>query len=145
MATPFTEIYSIFLSGVTDFELDEMYEKDLMMNLESWLLSAVSDFQSSQSDINDYDLTLKQFNIDLHNDEKQILGKLMLLRYLDTQIYRQELLKEKLGSKDYRTYSPNEKLKSLQSLRKELYLEIESKITKYLYNINRLRKRFDKK
>lgn len=145
MATPFTEIYSIFLSGVTDFELDEMDEESLMMNLELWLLSAVSDFQSSQSDVNDYDLTLKQFNIDLHNDEKQILGKLMLLKYLDTQIYRQELLKEKLGSKDYRTYPPNEKLKSLQSLRKNLYLETESKITKYLYNINRLRKRFDKK
>lgn len=144
MATPFSDVYSIFLSNITDYNLGNMNEIDLETNLEQWLLASIPYLPNSYGDVNNYDLVNNQFNVDLDNSIKQILGKIMILNYLNTQIFREEYLKQHLNPKDYKTYSPNEQLKTLQNIRKDLRIEIDSLISKYSYNTKNLKAWFGK-
>jgi len=144
MATPFSDVYSIFLSNITDYNLGNMNATDLESNLEQWLLASIPYLPNSYGDVNNYDIVKNQFNVTLDNPLKQILGKIMILNYLNTQIFREEYLKQHLNSKDYKTYSPNEQLKTLHNIRKDLRIEIDSLISKYSYNTKNLKAWFGK-
>ena len=144
MATPFSDIYQIFESNITDYSLATMDDEVAEENYQQWLMSSLPHFTNSYSDIDDYDITLAQFNQNLTNTEKQILAKLMLMNYLNTQIFREETLKQSLNSKDYRTYSPARHLETLQKIQKELRIEVDSVISKYSYSTKMLKERFGK-
>lgn len=144
MATPFSEIYQIFESNITDYSLATMDDEVAEENYQQWLMASIPYFSNAYSDIEDYDVTFAHFNQDLSNTEKQILAKLMLMNYLNTQIFREETLKQSLNSKDYRTYSPAKHLETLQKIQKELRIEIDSLISKYSYNTKQLKKWFGK-
>jgi hypothetical protein len=142
MATPFNDVYNLFLSQVTDKNLDKIPEISLKTNLQLWLMSATGFFSNCRQDLSDFDLLSNQFNVDLTMAEKQILAKFMVVVYMDTHLIHDSLLKEQLNSKDYRTYSPAAKIKALIETKSSINSEANTLMSRYSYSIKNLKDLF---
>lgn len=142
MATPFGDVYTLFLSQVTDYELAVMNETSLDENLQFWLMSAIGFFSNCRQDISEFDLTAKQFVADLTINEKQILSKFMVVVYLDTHLIKEDLMKQTLNSKDYRMYSPANQIKALIEIKSQINSEANTLMSRYSYNIKNLQDLF---
>lgn len=142
MGTPFNNIYDLFLAQTKNYELYQMSDAVLTENLQLWLLAAIPYFQICKKDLEDYDEELAEFNEKLTNSEQFILAKYMVHSYISTFLIREENLSQALNSKDYRTYSPANQLKALQSLCDHIKREGATLQSQYSWNIRALKGMF---
>lgn len=142
MATPFQDVYKMFLSQVTDYELAVMEETSLEENLHLWMQSALGFFPNCRHNLNDVDPINKQFNDDLTINEKQIISKYMVFVYMDTHLIKEELMKQSLNSKDYRMYSPANQIKAITELKESIGKEASLLKSLYSYNVHTLKDYF---
>lgn len=137
MATPFTDIYARAIFRFADYEFLKQDIETREGVLEKYLISAKTEFQRvCKTDLGDYDIALKQFNQDLDDEIIEILSLGIAFYWLSYKALNSELLKNVLNSKDYYYYSPANLLKEVQTLRKTLRDEFNSKMRQYSYNDN---------
>lgn len=137
MATPFTDIYARAIFRFADYEFLKQDIETREGVLEKYLISAKTEFQRvCKTDLGDYDLELKQFNQTLDDEVIEILSLGIAFYWLSYKALNSELLKNVLNSKDYYYYSPANLLKEVQTLRKTLRGEFNSKMRQYSYNEN---------
>ena len=137
MATPYKEIFGMFLNDIKDKKLVDLLSPDELGDiLEDYLYeSADIHFKKCAQDLSDRDDELKQFNMDLTNEEQRILAKGMKLKWLSSNfVANEQLLNARLTTKDYNIFSPANQLKALTNIEKELRREIKSLITRYQYD-----------
>ena len=135
MATPFTDIYARAIFRFADYEFLQQNIKTREGVLEKYLISAKTEFQRvCKTDLGDYDLELKQFNQTLDDEVIEILSLGIAFYWLSYKALNSELLKNVLNSKDYYYYSPANLLKEVQTLRKTLRNEFNSKMRQHSYN-----------
>ncbi len=113
--------------------------------MQKWLLNSIVNYPNPQNDITDYDIVLGQFNVNLSNTEKVILGKLMTIEYINPFIVDETLLKQSLNSKDYRAFSPANHLKSLHEVKEVLQKDVSLMISRSSYSVKNLEEWFGKK
>mgnify|MGYP004689676547 CR=1 FL=1 len=139
MATPFTDIYTRAIFKFADYKFLEQDPEIREGVLEKYLISAKTEFQRlCKIDLDDYDLNVKQFNSNLTDEEIEILALGVAFYWLSYKTLNSELLKNVLNSKDYYYYSPANLLKEIQTLRKTLRNEFDSRMRKYSYLDNTL-------
>lgn len=137
MATPFTDIYARAIFRFADYEFLKQDIETREGVLEKYLISAKTEFQRvCKTDLGDYDLELKQFNQSLDDEVIEILSLGIAFYWLSYKALNSELLKNVLNSKDYYYYSPANLLKEVQTLRKTLRSEFNSKMRQHSYNEN---------
>lgn len=137
MATPFTDIYARAIFRFADYEFLKQDIETREGVLEKYLISAKTEFQRvCKTDLGDYDIELKQFNQDLDDEVIEILSLGIAFYWLSYKSLNSELLKNVLNSKDYYYYSPANLLKEVQTLRKTLRDEFNSKMRQHSYNDN---------
>lgn len=137
MATPFTDIYARAIFRFADYEFLKQDIETREGVLEKYLISAKTEFQRiCKTDLGDYDLELKQFNQTLDDEVIEILSLGIAFYWLSCKALNSELLKNVLNSKDYYYYSPANLLKEVQTLRKTLRSEFNSKMRQHSYNEN---------
>ena len=137
MATPFTDIYARAIFRFADYEFLRQDIETREGVLEKYLISAKTEFQRvCKTDLGDYDLELKQFNQTLDDEIIEILSLGIAFYWLSYKALNSELLKNVLNSKDYYYYSPANLLKEVQTLRKTLRNEFNSKMRQHSYNNN---------
>lgn len=137
MATPFTDIYARAIFRFADYEFLKQDIETREGVLEKYLISAKTEFQRvCKTDLGDYDLELKQFNQTLDDEVIEILSLGIAFYWLSYKALNSELLKNVLNSKDYYYYSPANLLKEVQTLRKTLRNEFNSKMRQHSYNDN---------
>lgn len=137
MATPFTDIYARAIFRFADYEFLKQDIETREGVLEKYLISAKTEFQRvCKTDLGDYDLELKQFNQTLDDEIVEILSLGIAFYWLSYKALNSELLKNVLNSKDYYYYSPANLLKEVQTLRKTLRNEFNSKMRQHSYNNN---------
>lgn len=137
MATPFTDIYARAIFRFADYEFLKQDIEAREGVLEKYLISAKTEFQRvCKTDLGDYDLELKQFNQNLDDEVIEILSLGIAFYWLSYKALNSELLKNVLNSKDYYYYSPANLLKEVQTLRKTLRGEFNSKMRQHSYNEN---------
>lgn len=137
MATPFTDIYARAIFRFADYEFLKQDIETREGVLEKYLISAKAEFQRvCKTDLGDYDIELKQFNQDLDDEVIEILSLGIAFYWLSYKSLNSELLKNVLNSKDYYYYSPANLLKEVQTLRKTLRDEFNSKMRQHSYNNN---------
>ena len=135
MATPFTDIYARAIFRFADYEFLKQDIETREGVLEKYLISAKTEFQRvCKADLGDYDLELKQFNQTLDDEVIEILSLGIAFYWLSYKALNSELLKNVLNSKDYYYYSPANLLKEVQTLRKTLRDEFNSKMRQHSYN-----------
>jgi hypothetical protein len=137
MATPFTDIYAraIFRFADYDFLKQDIATREGV--LENYLISAKTEFQRvCKIDLGDYDIELQQFNQTLDDEVIEILSLGIAFYWISYKALNSELLKNVLNSKDYYYYSPANLLKEIQTLRKTLRDEFNSRMRQHSYNNN---------
>lgn len=137
MATPYSDIYEMFLNDIKDKKLISLLTpEDLGDVLVDYLHeSADIYFNKCEKDLSDRDNELNQFNADLTNEEKRILAKGMKIKWLSSNfVANEQLLNARLTTKDYNIFSPANQLKVLMELEKESKRELKALIIKYQYN-----------
>lgn len=133
MATPFTDIYSVFLSKVRDFSFLRLTQEEAEEDFQQWLISATTKFKRCKSNLKDRDLELKQFNSTLSDDEVEILSVLMVTEYLSSILITSDLLKPVITDADFKIYSQANQIKEISNLRKDLRKEVNQLIIDYSY------------
>ena len=137
MATPFTDIYARAIFRFADYEFLKQDIETREGVLEKYLISAKTEFQRvCKTDLGDYDTELKQFNQTLDDEIIEILSLGIAFYWLSYKALNSELLKNVLNSKDFYYYSPANLLKEIQTLRKTLKDEFNSKMRQHSYNNN---------
>jgi hypothetical protein len=133
MSTQYSDVYDRFLSKITDYDLANLTDQELKNTLLKYLKSAVANFKYCTKDLKDRDDTLQVFNIDLDEIEQEIIAKLMVIEWVNPYINSQENIRQVLGSRDYKIYSPANMLDKLLELKKTMQDEVQSDLTFYYY------------
>lgn len=137
MATPYENIYKIFLNDIKDKKFVTLLTPEELGDiLEDYLSeSAYLHFKKCKKNLENRDDLLKQFNEDLSREEQIILAKGMKIKWLSSNfIANEQQLNARLTTKDYNVFSPANQLKVLLDIERELKRDLKSHISRYLYD-----------
>lgn len=138
MATPYKEIYDRVYHKISDYSFLKLTESEVEDILKKYLLSAIIKFKCSKKDLSDRDETLNQFNQDLTDEEKEILATLLCVEYLTSHLITSDLLKPRLGTKDWNLYSQANHIKEIREIRNQMKSEANQMMINYSYSKNSL-------
>ena len=135
MATPFSDITNAFIFKITDSGLSDLMVSDLESLSFKYMVSASTKFKQckkitscKRDDVN------KVFLETLTEEEIDILASLMVLEWLNPQIFSIETLKPKMSTRDYKFYSNANHLDKMLQLRKSYMSDINMLKTLYTYS-----------
>lgn len=137
MATEFNTVYESFLGKVTDTDLSDMTEEVANSVMSDLLKQAVVKFgESCKKDL--ITVTTTGWEDDLDDYEIDILSELMVEAWYKPHLNFTELLRNKLSTKDFTTFSPA----NLQQQNRESYelahKRARSMINEYSYRMNNI-------
>lgn len=134
MATKFSEIYSLFLSQVDDYELAMIKADEMDSVLKRYALSSMASLMGSMIEVDDdVDFENDTFKVELTFTEKSIFAKAMKLEWLREKKYSTELMQKAIGDRDFTAVQGYNYLKEIGAVEKELSKEIERHIIDYSY------------
>lgn len=115
MATPYSEIYNSFLGKITDYDLPSLSAEFKDLFIFGLLKSAIPKFKVCLEDLSDRDdTTLLEFNETLSDESIDILSELMVVEWLQPQLYKSDFFQNQLGTKDFSLFSPANLLKEVR-------------------------------
>ena len=140
MASPttFEEIYAVFQSQISDIEFNNLTSFEDLQKF--YLINSISNFRRCLQDLNNRDDTASTFNITLLQDETKILGYLMVIEYLSSQIVTNKLLRQSMSTRDFNQTSQAAHLEKLILLKNDRQKDISKMIVDYTYNFGDLSK-----
>lgn len=137
MATQFDAVYGSFLSKVSDFDLADMTEIDAKAVMSDLLKQAIGKFgESCKKDLTDVDST--GFVADLTDFEIDIISELMVEAWYKPRLNNLELLRNKLSTKDFTTFSPANLLKEVRESYDLAHKRARSMINEYSFRENNI-------
>lgn len=136
--TPYTHIYSSFLSKINDYNLAELDKEDLEEVLQDYLISALTKFTACKKDLskrNDYE---KVFEEVLDNQEIEIIANFMVVEWLNPSLNTLENLSQAMPHRDFRMSSQSTFLRELRLTKGEALKEANRLMTEYSYRMRDL-------
>ena len=133
MATLYETIYNRALSKITDYELAALPNYDLEGILHGYLLSSIAKFRKCKNDLKDRDEEIRQFNVDLEDEEIEILAIMMVREHLAPQLHSTLLYKQIFSGKEQNYYSQSAHTKELRELDNSLRTEAQKLMRDYSY------------
>lgn len=134
MATTYETVYNRALSKITDYELAALSNYDLEDILHGYLLSSIAKFRKCKNDLKDRDEEIRQFNVDLEDEEIEILAIMMVREHLAPQLHSTLLYKQIFSGKEQNYYSQSAHAKELRELDNSLRLEAQKLMRDYTYS-----------
>lgn len=134
MATTYDKVYNRALAKIQDFDLVALQDRDLEEMLHGWLMSAISKFRQCKNDLSDRDEELRQFNVDLEDEEIEILAIMIVREWLAPQVHSALLTKQIFGGKEENYFSQSAHLKQLMDADTSLRVEAQKLSRDYTYN-----------
>lgn len=133
--TYFDEIYSKFLSKVSDYELAGTNADDFEFALEQFLSGALGLHMTRQmqSLLDDINKDEARFGAKLTNTEQWMIATAMVYLWLDTKIYKEDLMRTSVTDRDYTETSPANQLRALKVVKEDLELELHKYDVLYSY------------
>lgn len=115
--TPFSSIYNVFLSKITDdmyMELDQTQTNDMLQEL---LISAIPWFEFPRVDLSARDAS--SFHVVLSSEEINILATYMIVEWMGQQLASVENIRMKYSGSDFKFTSQANHMHKLTNLQKE--------------------------
>lgn len=137
MATPYSEVFDLFLASIQDYKINRLYEKsveDMENYLMPFLIKAITNFRKCKTDLEDRDDENRIFNQTLSTDEKVILSNLMIVEWLTKEVNDILGMKLFLQDTDFKTYSQSQNLKEKRELLTTMKEMVDKQIVQYSYN-----------
>ena len=123
MNTELQEIYGMFLSNITDYDIPLLSDEDFGKEMLMLLKKSIAKFRFKK-DIA-IDEFMGTFTRELKEEEKNILALGMVSEWVKPKIYSVEIMKMKMNSKDYQLFSESNMLTTLQKIKKEADAEFD--------------------
>lgn len=121
--TELEEIYSMFLSNITDYSIpllsDDDFEEEMLMLLKK----SMAKFRFKKDIV--IDEFMGTFTRELKEEEKNILALGMVSEWVKPKIYSVEVMKMKMNSKDYQLFSEANHIDKLRNIKKEADAEFD--------------------
>lgn len=137
MATDFSVVYGSFLSKVTDTDLSDMTEENANSVMSDLLKQATVKFsESCKKDLSD--VTTTGFVSDLDDYEVDILSELMVESWYKPHVNYTDLLRNKLSTKDFTTFSPANLQKENRESYELAHKRARSMINEYSFRMNNI-------
>ena len=134
MATPFQDVYAFFMMKVRDYAFLKMSTTDLDEMLEDYLIVAVTKFKKCKKNLSDRNATLKVFNEDLNDEEKNILALFMVVEYLKPTLLDAKHKRLALTDKEFRMYSQANHIEEIRNTYIAFESEADRAMVNYTYN-----------
>lgn len=132
--TKFATVYKRAIFKITDYSFLKMVDDVKEEVLKNYLISSIVDFQNScDIDLTDYDLEREQFNNELTSEVIEILAVGIAFHWMEAQVLNNKLLRNKIYSTDYNTYSPANLLEKANALMDSLRDEQLGMIREYSF------------
>ena len=137
MATDFSVVYGSFLGKVTDTDLADMTEADANSVMSDLLKQAIVKFsESCKKDLSN--VTQTGWVDDLNDYEIDILSELMVEAWYKPHINFTDLLRNKLSTKDFTTFSPANLQKENRESYELAHKRARSMINEYSFRMNNI-------
>ncbi len=137
MATPYSEVFNLFLASIQDYRINRLYEQSVeeMENyLIPFLIKAITNFKKCKTDLEDRDDENRIFNQTLSTDEKVILSNLMMVEWLTKEVNDILQMRLYLQDTDFKTYSQANNLREKRELLTTMKEMVDKQIVQYSYN-----------
>lgn len=139
MSTPFSDIYNKFLFKVNSYKLADIAENDSEYILKQYLDSACAEYHTElKIDVTDIDENNKCFNNTLNLIEIDILAEAMLVQWLSQIIHDDELLQNRLNTRDFTEYSTANLIEKIQSIYDTARKNIRLRVNEYTFKYTNL-------
>lgn len=116
MNTPFSEVFNVFLSKITDYGILTLNEDEINEEFNLIMKKALAKFKTKKDLKPNYELG--EFNRELDEMEILIISLAMVSEWLQPKIYSITMLKQQLSMKDFQQFSNANMLAQLQELKK---------------------------
>lgn len=137
MATEFSVIYGSFLSKVTDNDLADMTDRAANIVMSDLLQQAIVKFsESCKKNLADTNSTGFLDDLDIY--EVDILSELMVEAWYKPHLNFTELLRNKLSTKDFTTFSPANLQKENRESYELAHQRARSMINEYSFRMNNI-------
>ena len=137
MATDYSVVYESFLSKITDSDLADMTEEAANSVMSDLLKQAVVKFsESCKKDLRT--VTASGWEDDLDDYEIDILSELMVEAWYKPRLNFTELLRNKLSTKDFTTFSPANLQKENRESYELAHSRARSMINEYSFRMNNI-------
>ena len=137
MATDFSVVYGSFLGKVTDTDLSDMTEANANSVMSDLLKQATVKFsESCKKDLSN--ITQTGFVDDLDDYEIDILSELMIEAWYKPHVNYTDLLRNKLSTKDFTTFSPANLQKENRESYELAHKRARSMINEYSFRMNNI-------
>lgn len=137
MATDFSVVYGSFLGKVTDTDLSDMTEANANSVMSDLLKQATVKFsESCKKDLSN--VTQTGFVDDLDDYEVDILSELMVEAWYKPHVNYTDLLRNKLSTKDFTTFSPANLQKENRESYELAHKRARSMINEYSFRMNNI-------
>ena len=123
MNTELQEIYGMFLSNITDYDIPLLSDEDFGKEMLMLLKKSIAKFRFKK-DIA-IDEFMGTFTRELKEEEKNILALGMVSEWVKPKIYSVEVMKMKMNSKDYQLFSEANHIDKLRNIKKEADAEFD--------------------
>ena len=121
--TELQEIYGMFLSNITDYDIPLLSDEDFGKEMLMLLKKSIAKFRFKK-DIA-IDEFMGTFTRELKEEEKNILALGMVSEWVKPKIYSVEVMKMKMNSKDYQLFSEANHIDKLRNIKKEADAEFD--------------------
>jgi len=137
MATDYSVVYDSFLGKITDTDLADMTEEAANGVMSDLLKQAVVKFsESCKKDL--HTVTVSGWEDDLDDYEIDILSELMVEAWYKPRLNFTELLRNKLSTKDFTTFSPANLQKENRESYELAHSRARSMINEYSFRMNNI-------
>ena len=139
MSVPYDAFIGAFLGKVTEYDFFNLDDYTRNNMVEGYMKRACAQFDKiCLYNLSDYDDIVRQFNIDIPEDEideiLDIVSEGMLVQWMKPYVYKQDNLSQVLNTKDFTTYSPAELLRQISAAYKAVNKEFVGMMREYSYN-----------
>ena len=133
MSTSYDLIFQKFMHEIDDFDLTSLDEEDMLIENKLTLSKAITLFKKCKQSLIRDD-TSELFTNNLKEEEQWIIADYMRKVWFDEIINNGNLLKLNLSDKDFKLFSPSDKLQVLSKLKTQYDRELKLKVNDYLYD-----------
>lgn len=130
MSTPLQDIYNLFLNQIDDDIIACLADEVVDDMLLTYLKGSITEFNTCIKDIT---IEGDSINCDLDLDEQFILVRGMIIYWLNPKILSQNIIKNRMTSRDYSQYSPANLLDKLIKLKESTQKDQKKAKIKYSY------------
>lgn len=138
--TKYTQIFNVFLSKIEDSDLPQLSENDQMLELNTWLDSALGEMEIEGvkiiHDIHDRDSVKGIFNNTLSVGEIEVIARYMVIAWYDRKINSLEHILLFVGTKEEKFTNQKDHLAALKSARQSYRQEVRRMIAEYGFKNN---------